>query len=85
VRTTALLDALDDGRVIGAGLDVLEFETPDLSRLDPSSDPATLQRLLAHDRVIITPHIAGVTHEGRVKMAQVLADKILRAFPHVRP
>ncbi len=84
VRTTALLHALDAGRVTGAGLDVLEFETPDLSRLDPAADPATLRRLLAHERVLITPHIAGVTHEGRVKMAEVLAAKLIRTFPHAR-
>ena len=77
VHTAALLDALDKGRVIGAGLDVLEFERPDLSGLDPTMDPHTLKRLLAHDRVLLTPHIAGVTHEGKRKMAEVLASKIL--------
>jgi len=83
VHTTALLDAIDHGRVIAAGLDVLEFERPDMSGLDPEKEPATQQRLLLHPRVLITPHIAGVTHEGRYKMASVLADKILEAFPHV--
>ena len=77
VHTAALLDALDKGTVIGAGLDVLEFERPDLSGLDPTMDPHTLKRLLAHDRVLLTPHIAGVTHEGKRKMAEVLATKIL--------
>ncbi len=77
VHTAALLDALDKGTVIGAGLDVLEFERPDLSGLDPTMDPHTLKRLLAHDRVLLTPHIAGVTHEGKRKMAEVLASKIL--------
>ncbi|MCC7501580.1 MAG: hypothetical protein IT229_03570 [Flavobacteriales bacterium] len=77
VHTAALLDALDKGTVIGAGLDVLEFERPDLSGLDPTMDPHTLKRLLAHDRVVLTPHIAGVTHEGKRKMAEVLATKIL--------
>jgi D-3-phosphoglycerate dehydrogenase len=77
VHTAALLDALDNGSVIGAGLDVLEFERPDLSGLDPAMDPHSLKRLLAHDRVVITPHIAGVTHEGKRKMADVLASKIL--------
>lgn len=77
VHTAALLDALDKGTVIGAGLDVLEFERPDLSGLDPTMDPHTLKRLLAHDRVVLTPHIAGVTHEGKRKMAEVLASKIL--------
>ncbi|HNR54134.1 MAG TPA: NAD(P)-dependent oxidoreductase [Flavobacteriales bacterium] len=82
VHTRALLDALDDGRVIAAGLDVLEFERPTLEGLDPSIEPDTQARLLAHERVILTPHIAGVTHEGKLRMAEVLANKILHHFPH---
>jgi len=80
LHTAALLDALDTGRVTAAALDVLEFERSDLSSLDPTIDPATQRRLLANDRVLLTPHIAGVTHEGREKMARVLADKIIAAF-----
>lgn len=82
VHTEALLDAIDQGRVIAAGLDVLEFERNDLSGLDPTLQPMVQQRLMAHDRVLLTPHIAGVTFEGRRKMAHVLAQKILNAFPH---
>ena len=79
--TKALLDALDQGKLIAAALDVLEYERPDLSGLDPTMDPATQRRLLAHDRILLTPHIAGVTHEGKMKMAAVIADKILAEFP----
>ncbi|MBP7449348.1 MAG: phosphoglycerate dehydrogenase [Flavobacteriales bacterium] len=79
--TKALLDALDRGTIIGAALDVLEYERADLDGLDPAIDPTTQRRLYAHDRVLLTPHIAGVTHEGKLKMAAVLADKILAAFP----
>ena len=85
VDTAALLEALDNGRVRGAGLDVLEFERPDLSGLDRKAGGETLDRLLRHERVLITPHVAGVTHEGKEKMAAVLADKILNAFPHGTP
>ncbi|HRH37043.1 MAG TPA: NAD(P)-dependent oxidoreductase [Flavobacteriales bacterium] len=80
VHTAALLDALDHGRVIAAGLDVLEFERSDLSGIDPSIEPETQKRLFGHPRVLLTPHIAGVTHEGKVKMAEVLASKIIAAF-----
>lgn len=82
VHTAALLDAIDHGRVIAAALDVLEFERPDLGGLDPTIDPATQQRLFGHERVLLTPHIAGVTHEGKRKMAAILADKIIEAFPN---
>lgn len=77
VHTASLLDGLDAGKVIGAGLDVLEFERPDLSGLDLGREPHTMKRLLGHERVVITPHIAGVTHEGKRKMAEVLVAKIL--------
>ncbi|MBK9175049.1 MAG: phosphoglycerate dehydrogenase [Flavobacteriales bacterium] len=82
VHTEALLDAIDHGRVIAAGLDVLEFERDDLSGLDPAMEPVVQRRLLGHERVLITPHVAGVTHEGRLKMAEVLADKVIHAFPN---
>jgi D-3-phosphoglycerate dehydrogenase len=75
--TRALLDALDAGRVVGAGLDVLEYEYADLSGLDDRRDPATLKRLLGHPAVSITPHVAGVTHEAPERMARTLANKIL--------
>ncbi|MBL7983126.1 MAG: phosphoglycerate dehydrogenase [Flavobacteriales bacterium] len=82
VHTEALLDALDQGRVLGAALDVLEFERPDLSGLDPTMEPAIQRRLLAHPGILLTPHIAGVTHEGKYNMAAILANKIIDAFPN---
>jgi D-3-phosphoglycerate dehydrogenase len=82
VDTKALLDAADRGRVIAAALDVLEFERPELDGLDRSTDPDTFDHLLRHDRILLTPHIAGVTHEGKYKMADVLATKIIDLFPH---
>ena len=81
VDTEALLNAIDKGTLIGAALDVLEFERSDLSGLDPSIKPEVQQRLFASDRVLLTPHIAGVTHEGAEKMARILARKIIEAFP----
>jgi D-3-phosphoglycerate dehydrogenase len=85
VHTAAMLDALDKGLLRGAALDVLEYERADLASLDPTADPATLRRLLDHPDVLLSPHIAGVTHEGKEKMANVLADKIINAFPNAAP
>lgn len=81
VDTSALLDALDAGRVRGAGLDVLEFEERSLLGLQPGHE-AVLERLHAHDRVLLSPHIAGITEESYFKLADVLADKILEIHPH---
>lgn len=82
VQTAALLRALDDGRVTDACLDVLEFEGRSLEGLDGLSDPdarEAFERLLAHPRVLLSPHVAGWTVESYVKLSTVLADKILGA------
>jgi len=81
VQTSALLRALDDGRVTDACLDVLEFEGRSLEGLDGLSDPESreaFERLLAHPRVLLSPHVAGWTVESYRKLSTVLADKILR-------
>ena len=80
VRTLALLDALDAGKVWRAGLDVLEFEGRSLEALSEMADPEArraFERLLADRRVVLTPHVAGWTEESLVKLSAVLADKIL--------
>jgi D-3-phosphoglycerate dehydrogenase len=77
VNTEALLDALDNGRVRGACLDTLEFEERSLVGLRSDAPQHVLQRLFKHERVMLSPHIAGITHESWFKLANVLADKIL--------
>ncbi len=84
VDTVALAEGIASEKVLGAGMDVLEQERPDLSGLDPDPGTGVLERLLRSDRVVVTPHIAGVTHEGARKMAEVLATKILHDHPHAR-
>lgn len=75
--TAALLDAIDEGRVRGACLDVLEFEQRSLKGLRSEADNKTLERLYACDKVLLSPHVAGITAESYFKLANVLADKIL--------
>lgn len=65
----ALLTALDDGLVIGAGLDVLEQEPPD--RDHP---------LLDHDRTVVTPHIAGLTEESTYDMSVGAASNVRTVY-----
>ena len=77
VDTGALLDALDNGLVRGACLDTLEFEERSLLGLRTDAPQQLLQRLFRHERVLLSPHIAGITHESYFKLASVLADKIL--------
>lgn len=77
VDTEALLDALDDGRVRGACLDTLEFEERSLLGLRSDAPQQVLQRLFKHEGVMLSPHIAGITHQSYLKLANMLADKIL--------
>jgi len=70
----ALLEALRDKRVAGAGLDVWSKEPP------PPEHP-----LLQFDNVLASPHTAGVTHEAREKMGRIAAEQILGALDGKRP
>jgi D-3-phosphoglycerate dehydrogenase len=75
VNTQAVLDALDADQLLGAALDVLEFEKPSLEGL--AERTAALQRLLEHPRTVLSPHVAGWSTESYFKLSDVLADKIL--------
>ena len=80
VVTSDLVSALKKGQLLGAGLDVLEFEKSSFESLFSNEIPASLSDLLSMDNVILSPHIAGWTLESKEKLAQVIADKIVRKF-----
>lgn len=77
VDTTALVRAMKDGKVSGACLDVLEYEKASLEGLEGNKLPEPLQYLMHSENTVLTPHIAGWTHESYFKLSNVLADKIL--------
>lgn len=77
VVTADLVDALENGKVLGAGLDVLEFEKSSFENMfDDDSLPEALSRLMLFPNVIVTPHVAGWTFESHRKLALVIANKI---------
>ncbi|CAN5719875.1 2-hydroxyacid dehydrogenase [soil metagenome] len=73
VKTSALVNALKQGQIMGAALDVLENEQ--ISNLDKTQQDA-FDFLKLQDNVLITPHIAGYSAEAFYKMSQILLEKL---------
>ena len=71
--TAAVLRALDEEKIAGAALDVLENEKLESYTLQ---EKEMLDKLLADPRVIITPHIAGYSHEAFLGMARIILEKL---------
>ena len=81
VVTKDLVEALKKGKILGAGLDVLEFEKASFENLFSSNSiPDVFQELISSDNVLLTPHVAGWTVESKTKLAQTIVDKIKAKF-----
>ena len=80
VSAKALIRAIESGVVLGAGLDVNEFEKASFETFFEEAMPEELGYLLQSDKVILTPHIGGWTHESYFRLSDVLADKILEFY-----
>ena len=75
--THAVLEALDRGQILGAALDVLEFEPSSFEGLFQGPNPhPTLVRLVHHPKVLLSPHVGGWSAESHVKLAQTIVDKV---------
>jgi D-3-phosphoglycerate dehydrogenase len=76
VSTHALLKAIENGKVKGAGLDVLEFEKASFENFDAEKIEG-LNALISNPKVLLTPHVGGWTTESYIKLSTVLAEKII--------
>lgn len=80
VVTADLVDALKTNKILGAGLDVLEYEKLSFEHLFEDEKPEAFAYLLQAENVLLTPHIAGWTVESKEKLAQVIVDKIVGLY-----
>ncbi|MCL4117770.1 UNVERIFIED_CONTAM: hypothetical protein GTU68_016846 [Idotea baltica] len=80
VVTAHLVEALKSGKILGAGLDVLEYEKASFETLFSSKLPEAFQYLIESENVLLTPHVGGWTKESKEKLAQTIVDKIKANF-----
>jgi D-3-phosphoglycerate dehydrogenase len=78
VNTADLVKHLKSGKVKGACLDVLEYESQSFENFNADTLPAPYQYIIKSDKVLLSPHIAGWTIESKRKIAEVLVEKILK-------
>lgn len=80
VKTADLVQALKSGKILGACLDVLEYETKSFETISKDKLPEDFVYLTHSNKVILSPHVAGWTVESYIKLSSVLADKIEAEF-----
>ena len=73
MKTDVLIHSLKNGKVTGAGLDVLENENLDSFN---AKEKEEFETLIAMDSVLITPHIAGWSFQSRLNINQMVLDGI---------
>ena len=77
VVTKELVSALKSGKILGAGLDVLEYEKSSFETLFSEKQlPEAFQYLITAKNVLLSPHVGGWTQESKKKLAETIVDKI---------
>ncbi|RYE16671.1 MAG: phosphoglycerate dehydrogenase, partial [Sphingobacteriaceae bacterium] len=70
-KVQAILNAIKSGKILGAGLDVLEKE-----KFPTLAEQTWFEELKASGKIILTPHVAGWTFDSYRKISEVLAEKL---------
>ncbi len=73
LKTSHVVDGIKTGKILGACLDVIENESKSFENLNTNSD---LEYLKKSEKVVLTPHVAGWSIESKLKLAQVVLEKI---------
>ena len=78
VVTKDLVDAIKSKKIIGAGLDVLDYESSSFNSVfNSDKEMNSLKFLIEADQVILSPHVGGWTVESHQKLAKTILNKIL--------
>lgn len=77
VKLADLIFALENNKVLGAGLDVLEYENFSNEMSFDNKAKEELSKLFAMENTVLTPHVAGWTKESYYKLSYFLAKKII--------
>jgi len=83
LNTNDLVEALKQKKVIGACLDVLEYEAVSFENKDKSTLPEAFNYLINAKNDILTPHLAGGTHESNYKMSLIVAEKMIEVLKNL--
>ncbi len=81
LETAALVRKMESGQVLGAALDVIEYEEMSFVHLDPRRQPEPFQRLLEAENVVLSPHVAGWSDASEKGHALALVEKIEAFHP----
>ncbi|MBK7128882.1 MAG: hypothetical protein IPM74_02735 [Crocinitomicaceae bacterium] len=82
VETAALVRGIESGKILGACLDVNEYEKASFENLfeDINTLPKPMQYILKSEKVLLSPHVGGWTHESYFKLSEVLLQKIKQHY-----
>ena len=75
LKTQALVNMIKNKRILGAALDVIEYEDENFKKIN-LKNKSDFDFIKKSENIIITPHIAGITHESKSRIQKVLLKKI---------
>ena len=75
VKTNDLINNIKSKKILGAALDVLEYEKISFENLSNKNN-SSIESLQNANNVLLTPHVAGLTYDSNLKLAQVIVEKI---------